>query len=153
MVRRAAMLSIPLLVAGCAGAPARVEQPPAASVRAAIAELALSMVGVPYRFGGADPEEGFDCSGLVHFTYRSHGQPVPRTARAQFEASRRIALADAAQADLVYFSDEEGLSHVGIYLGNGRFVHAPSSGGAVRVDLLDSPWYRRHLVAVARLLP
>jgi cell wall-associated NlpC family hydrolase len=110
------------------------------------------MVGIPYRFGGADPGEGFDCSGLVYFTYRSNGQPAPRTSRAQLEASRRIALADAAPADLVYFSDEEGLSHVGIYLGNGRFVHAPSSGGAVRVDRLDSPWYRHHLVAVGRLL-
>jgi cell wall-associated NlpC family hydrolase len=147
------MLTVPLLMAACAGTPVRVPDASTAALREAIAELALSMVGVPYRFGGADPQAGFDCSGLVYFTYRSNGQLVPRTSRSQFEASRQVTLADALQADLVYFSDQEGLSHVAIYLGDGRFVHAPSSGGTVRVDRLDSPWYRRHLVAVGRLLP
>jgi cell wall-associated NlpC family hydrolase len=152
MLLRAAMLTVPLIVAGCAGSPARAPAPATAAVREAITELALSMVGVPYRYGGADPREGFDCSGLVYFTYRSNGQLVPRTSRSQFEASRKVALADAAPADLVYFSDQEDLSHVGIYLGDGRFAHAPSSGGTVRVDRLDSPWYRRHFVAAGRLL-
>lgn len=111
------------------------------------------MVGVPYRYGGDDPREGFDCSGLVYYTYTSNGQAVPRTSRAQFSAARKISLAQADTGDLLFFRDQEKLSHVGIYLGDGQFVHAPSSGNAVRVARIDAPYYRSHLVAVGRLLP
>jgi len=143
-----------LLAAGCAGAPRVVEPPPAASdPRSAITELALSMVGVPYRYGGADPGTGFDCSGLVYYSYTKNGHVVPRTAMAQFDASARITLEQAAKGDLLFFTDQEKLSHVGIFLGEGQFIHAPSSGGAVRVANVDAPYYRRHLVAVGRLLP
>lgn len=159
-----ATLAILLLAAGCAGTPARQPPPderhlppePRAETRDAgvpIAELAMSMVGVRYRYGGAHPDEGFDCSGLVFYTYTSNGHAVPRTSRGQFGAARVIPLADAAQGDLVFFQDQANLSHVGIYLGDGRFVHAPSSGGAVRVATLDAPYYQRNLVAVGRLLP
>ena len=148
-----------LLAAGCAGTPARIEpataetRPAEGTPRGPIVELALSMVGVKYRYGGAHPSEGFDCSGLVYFTYTSNGHDVPRTSRDQLSAARRIPLEEAAEGDLVFFSDQEKLSHVGIYLGEGRFVHAPSSGGFVRVAKLYSPYYQRHLVAVGRLLP
>jgi len=155
------ILCLLLLAAGCAGTPARdpgglgeaAPRPAVPATAAPIAELALSLVGVPYRYGGADPEEGFDCSGLVYYTYRSHGHPVPRTSRGQFQAARKIPLAQAAEGDLLFFQDQAELSHVGIYLGDGRFVHAPSSGGAVRVADVDAPWYQRQLVAVGRLLP
>jgi cell wall-associated NlpC family hydrolase len=111
------------------------------------------MVGVKYKYGGANPREGFDCSGLVHYTYTSNGQAVPRTSQAQFDASRKIPLEEAAKGDLLFFRDQEKLSHVGIYLGDGEFVHAPSSGDTVRVARVDAPYYQRHLVAVGRLLP
>jgi cell wall-associated NlpC family hydrolase len=140
-----------LLAAGCAATPAR--HPESSDVRGPIAELALSMVGVPYRYGGADPREGFDCSGLVYYTFASNGHVVPRTSRDQFNAAHKIPLAEAAEGDLVFFRDQEKLSHVGIYLGDGRFVHAPSSGGTVNVASIDAPYYQRHLVAVGRLLP
>ena len=68
-------------------------------------------------------------------------------------AARKIPLAQAAEGDLVFFRDQEKLSHVGIYLGEGRFVHAPSSGSSVRVANIDAPYYQRNLVAVGRLLP
>ena len=152
------ILATVLLAAGCAGTPVAVpaaSEPHLASsdVRGPVVQLALSMVGVPYRYGGADPREGFDCSGLVYYTFTSNGHAVPRTSQAQFNAARTIPLAEAAEGDLVFFQDQEKLSHVGIYLGDGRFVHAPSSGGAVSIASIDAPYYQRHLVAVGRLLP
>lgn len=155
------MMATVLLAAGCAGTPALPElesaatesAPATSNLRGPIAQLALSMVGVRYRYGGADPTSGFDCSGLVYYTYTSNGHAVPRTSREQFSAARGIPLAQAAEGDLVFFRDQETLSHVGIYLGDGQFVHAPSSGGTVTVANIDAPYYQRHLVAVGRLLP
>lgn len=152
------ILTALLLAAGCAGTPARdlpADAPAAAirDLRGPIVQLALSMVGVQYRYGGTHPREGFDCSGLVYYTYASNGHGVPRTSREQFDVARKITLAEAAEGDLVFFRDQERLSHVGIYLGGGRFVHAPSSGGSVSVASIDAPYYQRNLVAVGRLLP
>mgnify|MGYP001293248399 FL=1 len=153
------VLAAVLLAAGCAGTPAvpastTAEPVPASTdLRSPIAELALSLVGVPYRYGGADPREGFDCSGLVYYTYAANGHAVPRTSQGQLKASRQIPLTLAIEGDLVFFRNQQNLSHVGIYLGDGRFVHAPSSGGAVSVASLDAPYYQRHLVAIGRLLP
>jgi cell wall-associated NlpC family hydrolase len=118
-----------------------------------VARLAMEMIGVPYRYGGADPSHGFDCSGLVFYTYAQTGFAVPRTSQAQFKAARKISLSQASQGDLVFFQDQAKLSHVGIYMGNGLFVHAPSTGRTVSVASLDEPYYQRHLVAVGRLLP
>lgn len=153
------LMAAVLLAAGCAGTPT-MPAPPAAEpqlepdkARGPVAELALAMVGVPYRYGGADPATGFDCSGLVYYAFKTNGHDVPRTSQAQFEAARKITLAEAAEGDLLFFRDQEKLSHVGIYLGDGEFVHAPSSGDTVRVARIDSPYYQSHLVAVGRLLP
>src|SRR5688572_3233681 len=154
--RLIAVMTTALIAAGCAGTPSRDPAgaiSTATDLRSAIAQLALSMVGVPYRYGGAHPDEGFDCSGLVYYSYASNGQVAPRTSQAQFDAARKIPLAQAAEGDLLFFQDQEKLSHVGIYLGDGRFVHAPSSGDSVRVASVDAPYYQRHLVAVGRLLP
>jgi cell wall-associated NlpC family hydrolase len=169
--RRACLIGVIatlLLVAGCAGAPSRhprdrepvpvpaPTEPGTAStdeIRRSIAELALSMVGVPYRYGGADPDTGFDCSGLVYYTYTSVGRSVPRTSEAQFRAAQKISLDEAAAGDLLFFEEDVKLSHVGIYLGDRRFVHAPSTGATVSVASVDAPWYRRRLVAVGRLIP
>jgi len=157
MPRLAGVMTALLLAAGCAGTPSLpAPAGPQPAVRAAggrIADFAVSMVGVPYRYGGEHPGEGFDCSGLVHYTYASNGHAVPRTSRGQFDAASKITLAEAAEGDLVFFRDQDNLSHVGIYLGDGRFVHAPSSGGAVSIASMEAPYYRRHFVAVGRLLP
>jgi cell wall-associated NlpC family hydrolase len=151
------IMATALLAAGCAGTPmtAPVPSEPVSTtgdVRSPIAQLALSMVGVQYRYGGADPSDGFDCSGLVYYAFTSNGHVVPRTSRDQFDAAQKIPLAEAVEGDLVFFQDQEKLSHVGIYLGDGRFVHAPSSGGTVSVASIDAPYYQRHLVAVGRML-
>lgn len=123
------------------------------SVGGAIADVAMGMVGTRYRYGGTDPREGFDCSGLVFYSYTQAGYRVPRTSQELFRAARKISLGDADAGDLMFFQDQAKLSHVGIYLGDGLFVHAPASGQNVAVASLDSPYYQQHLVAVGRLLP
>jgi cell wall-associated NlpC family hydrolase len=162
-LRLSLALGLAALAAGCSSAPSR----PAAStaeitiearvadavVGGAIAEIAVDMVGTPYSYGGMDPAEGFDCSGLVFYTYSQAGYDVPRTARELFRATRKISVGDADPGDLMFFQDQTKLSHVGIYIGDGRFVHAPASGQRVAVASLDTPYYREHLVAVGRLLP
>jgi len=167
------IMAIVLLGAGCAGTPAKetvaggaiAPAPDAPAPGAAgqgpgsrelggrITQLALSMVGVPYRYGGDRPDEGFDCSGLVFYSYTTNGHDVPRTSREQYDAALRITLEEAVAGDLLFFRDQAKLSHVAIYLGEGQFVHAPSSGGAVHVASVYSPYYQRNLVAVGRLLP
>jgi len=151
-------------LAGCASSDP-VRQPPAArpqprlevTARADVphgelaARLARQMVGKPYRYGGSSPETGFDCSGLVFYSYTQSGAEVPRTSLDQFRAARKISLADAQPGDVVFFQDQEKLSHVGMYVGNGQFVHAPSSGKRVSLAHIDLPYYREHLVAVGRL--
>jgi cell wall-associated NlpC family hydrolase len=157
-----AVLSVGLT--GCAGtpsvpraaAPARMTVEPLiadAAVGGAIADVAMGMVGTRYLYGGSDPLEGFDCSGLVHYAYGQAGYRVPRTSQELFRAARKISVGDADPGDLMFFQDQTKLSHVGIYLGDGLFVHAPASGRNVAVGSLELPYYRQHLVAVGRLLP
>lgn len=114
-----------------------------------IATLAEEMLGVPYRWGGST-RSGFDCSGLVFFTHRRAGRAVPRTSREQYRAARRVELDDARPGDLLFFRSRN-LSHVGIYVGDGRFVHAPSSGKRVSVARVSRPYYRERLLGVGRL--
>ncbi|HEX5048383.1 MAG TPA: C40 family peptidase [Gammaproteobacteria bacterium] len=125
---------------------------PELSLGGAVAELAVGMVGARYRYGGDNPAEGFDCSGLVYYAYTQAGFRVPRTSREQFRAAHKIALDEAGPGDLMFFQDQAKLSHVAIYLGDRQFVHAPASGQRVTVASIDSPYYQQHLVAVGRLL-
>jgi cell wall-associated NlpC family hydrolase len=112
---------------------------------------ALKMVGKPYRYGGAAPS-GFDCSGLVLFSYRQAGAVLPHNTERQRAISHPVRRASLRRGDLVFF-DLEGKknSHVGIYLGEGRFVHAPSSGKTVRTDPLDSAYWKKHFSEARRL--
>lgn len=159
-----ALLSASLL-GGCGGhAPVRGAAPPArhwatnapADPAAANAVLmrALSLVGTPYRWGGDTPEGGFDCSGLVNYVYRDMlDLRLPRTSR-QLAAWQgpRIDPDRLAPADLVFFGSDGDVSHVGIYVGEGRFVHAPNTGGTVRLDRLDGTWWRDHYTGARRVL-
>ena len=108
------------------------------------------MVGKPYRYGGTSPA-GFDCSGLVQFSYKQAGLALPRETADQRRASQRVKLAELKRGDLLFF-DERGrkASHVGIYVGERRFVHAPSSGKSVRNDSLDNPYWKKSLSEVRR---
>lgn len=155
-----------LAVAGCAHQPASVpssapRSQPAAHIPQArpahqpagqrIARLARRMVGTPYRYGGTDPAQGFDCSGLVYYTHSAVGVSVPRVSRDQYRRARKVPLSQARPGDIIFFSDAAKLSHIAIYLGDGRFVHAPSSGKTVSEADLNSDYYQEHLVGVGRL--
>jgi murein DD-endopeptidase len=110
------------------------------------------MVGAPYRYGGADPR-GFDCSGLVYYVYQQAGVEAPRTTTEQYRQSRRVRLSRLLPGDLLFFRiSRRKPSHVGIYVGNGRFVHAPSKGKSVDYALLDDDYWREHLIGAGRLL-
>lgn len=114
--------------------------------------MALAQVGEPYRYGGAAPG-GFDCSGLVQYAYALTGVSLPRTTQAQWRQLPRVAVNDRRVGDLLFFRIDGRLSHVGMYLGGGQFVHAPRTGTRVRVERLDAPFYANRLAGVVRPSP
>jgi murein DD-endopeptidase len=121
-----------------------------ASIAEHAAAQAVKMVGRPYKYGGASPS-GFDCSGLVLYSYLKAGYALPRDTEHQRKAARPVKLSALRRGDLLFF-DQEGKknSHVGIYLGDGQFVHAPSSGKSVRRDRLDAYW-KKHFSEARRV--
>lgn len=120
----------------------------------AILMRAIGLVGTPYRYGGNTPESGFDCSGLVNYVFRDMlDLRLPRTSRdlAAMQGPK-VATDRLAPADLVFFGRGGEVTHVGIYVGEGRFVHAPRTGGTVRLDRLDGPYWRDHYSGAKRVL-
>jgi len=113
---------------------------------------AIAHVGKPYRFGGADLA-GFDCSGLVYFIHNELGIAVPRTASDQYDAAEPVKLMSLEPGDLLFFrtTARKRITHVGIYAGDGRFVHAPQSGRTIELRGLEDDYYKTHLVAAGRL--
>ena len=138
------------LLAACAPFQREVPAGRAADPGLALLQAAESRIGAPYRYGGAGPE-AFDCSGLVAYAYQQVGISVPRTAAQQFAVATPVARRDLRPGDLVFFrlSGRE-VGHVGIYAGDDRFVHAPQSGGSVRIGSLEDEWYRQRFVGAGR---
>ncbi len=122
---------------------------PAAAGRRA-ASIALEQVGVPYRYGGSSPV-GFDCSGLVQYAYGRAGISVPRTTGQLWSVAATVPGDDLQAGDLLFFSIEGKMSHVGMYVGSGRFVHAPRSGRNVSVASLEAPFYKSALLRAGRI--
>ncbi len=116
-------------------------------------DTALSYLGVPYRLGGASPRTGFDCSGLVTHVFRqTFGLSLPRTAQEIARNGAAIARGELLPGDLVFFNTRGFLnSHVGIYLGDSKFVHAPNSRGRVRIDDMDNSYYRTRFNGARRM--
>ncbi len=154
------------LLAACGHGPSRPSPPPPVShaypavapsdpvAAASVMMRALGLVGTPYRYGGNTPESGFDCSGLVTYVYRDMlALNLPRTSR-ELAAIQgpKIAPDRLTTGDLVFFGDKGNVWHVGIYVGEGRFVHAPSTGGTVRLDQLDGAYWRDHYTGAKRVL-
>jgi cell wall-associated NlpC family hydrolase len=152
---------------GCAskprrGAPEQAEvwdepddiDPAVAGAGAEVVMQALANVGKPYRWGGSDPTEGFDCSGLVAHVYDDAlGMKLPRTSRAMSQRGSQVVKAELAAGDLVFFNtSRRAFSHVGIYIGRGRFVHAPSSGSVVRVERLTNRYWSSRFNGARRLV-
>jgi len=142
-------------LAGCAGSPEAPDRP--AVVRASdetarkAVDVARDMIGKPYKYAGDTPA-GFDCSGLVRYSYGKAGIPLPRDTQSQRNQSVLVSVRNLREGDLLFF-DQEGkkASHVGMYIGNGRFVHAPSSGGKVRTDSLKAEFWKKHFVDARRI--
>lgn len=123
-----------------------------ASVADRAAGHAAKMIGRPYKFGGAAPASGFDCSGLVQYGYRQAGVSLPHNTDRQRSLGRPVKVDDLRRGDLLFFNQEgKRYGHVGIYLGRGMFVHAPSSGKAVRSDRVEAPYWKKHLSEARRL--
>jgi cell wall-associated NlpC family hydrolase len=150
--RAAPGLIVALLLAGCAVAPTPPRPPPPVTPDSGplIAAIAASLVGTPYQFGGAD-QGGFDCSGLALYVHERVGLAIPRTAASQQRAAQAIPLAQLAPGDLVFFRiRSRSVDHVGIYAGDGRFIHAPRAGLAVASADLRRGFYAQHLAAAGR---
>ena len=117
---------------------------------------AISLVGTPYRYGGSTPETGFDCSGLINYVYQQAvGMSLPRTtAGLNAMSAKNPAVGSLKPGDLVLFAMNGGnrVNHAGIYVGDGRFLHAPSSGGRVRLDSLRSNFWERTYTGARRVL-
>lgn len=163
MIRSARICSLVVLacavLSACssheAASPARAESyqfrtAPAEQVGQSIVNIATSLVGSPYRYGGNGPN-AFDCSGLVVYSYQAAGVAVPRTSAQQFRASTPIDIDEARPGDLLFFRYRRKVSHVGIYLGDQQFVHAPSTGGRVSVANLQQAHYRDRFVGAGRI--
>jgi cell wall-associated NlpC family hydrolase len=117
----------------------------------AVLQAAQSRIGAPYRYGGAGPD-AFDCSGLVTYVHRQLGIDVPRTVAEQFAAATPVQRRDLRPGDLVFFRlNGRDVSHVGIYAGDHRFVHAPQRGGNVRMASLDEDYFSRSFAGAGRL--
>jgi cell wall-associated NlpC family hydrolase len=126
---------------GAKTTPEPVRPEPSAAASAVVA-TALALKGTQYRNGGSEPSRGFDCSGLVQWVFAQHGTSLPRETREQYVAGKKIDDDDIRPGDLVFFETvSKGPSHVGIALGGGEFVHAPSSRGVVRVESYEKNTY------------
>jgi hypothetical protein len=120
--------------------------------RLQVVSLATHFRGVPYIWGGRDPG-GFDCSGFTYYIFKQYGIPIPRMADEQFEVGLSIMQTELQKGDLVFFSTyEPGPSHVGIYIGNGYFIHASSGANGVTVTPMNKPYYQERYVGARRLI-
>ena len=145
-----------LLLGGCSTAPRAPEPSTASTVPSRLSPeqatditiYALSLVGTPYRYGGNTPDAGFDCSGLIGYVYQNRaGLKLPRTVAQLQSAGQAVPREELRSGDLVVFGRG---THAGIYVGEGRFVHAPSSGGEVRLNPLDSGYWATQKMAFRR---
>lgn len=117
-----------------------------------LVDCAKQYLGVPYVWGGSSPS-GFDCSGLVQYVARSCGYTIGRTVTQQWNYGTQVSREEMQPGDIVFFANTyaSGLSHVGIYVGNGNFIHSPSTGDVVKISSLDSNYYSSHFYGARRL--
>jgi hypothetical protein len=118
-----------------------------------LADLASGLAGLRYSWGGTSPTTGFDCSGLVYYVHRQFGVTLNRDAASQFANGRSVARADLQPGDIVFFADtyRSGISHDGIYLGGGRFVHAVNPGSGVRITSMGDGYWGPKYVGARRI--
>jgi len=129
-------------------AAARIWHTGRGNLRAELVDTARRFIGIPYRWGGTTVKDGFDCSGLTMVSYRLNGLDLPRVSRSQFAAGRQVAKNDLRPGDLVFFATKGGrrVTHVGMYTGKDRFIHAPRTGQKVREEKLSNAFFARTYV-------
>ena len=157
---RLSLLALAALLTACAGnPPPREPSHPFPIVGANADDVVISAIGLegtPYRYGGNTPESGFDCSGLIGYVYRNAaGITLPRSTREMINLRvPSVGRDDLQSGDLVFFATNGGgnVTHAGIYVGEGRFVHAPSSGGTVRLDHLTQAYWQKSYLGAKRVL-
>lgn len=135
-------------------AAARIRKSGRGNLRDELVRTARRFLGVPYRWGGEDRKNGFDCSGLTMVCYRLNGLNLPRNSRMQYRAGRPVGRRQLRKGDLVFFATHGGrrVTHVGIYAGGGKFIHAPRTGKTVRYASLNSPYWRKTFVGARAYL-
>jgi NlpC/P60 family protein/sporulation related protein len=123
-------------------------------LRQELVSTAHRFIGIPYNWGGTTTDRGFDCSGLTMVTYRLNGLNLPRVSRDQYVAGRSVDKDNLRKGDLVFFATGRGrrVTHVGIYIGNGRFIHAPRPGKSVRVTSLNNSYFKKTFVGARSYL-
>ncbi|MBK7704166.1 MAG: C40 family peptidase [bacterium] len=118
-----------------------------------VCRLAMEHLGTPYRYGGSTVK-GFDCSGFARFIYKKVGVELPRSSVEQARYAHHVPKDELRVGDLLCFNNGRGrISHVGIYIGHGDFIHSTSTGGRVQIDSLDEPWWTKSLETIRRVLP
>ena len=152
----ALLVGVLVLLSGCASrqSDAPAPSPPPLARNADIIETARSLIGVPYRFGGTSPQSGFDCSGLVCWSYEQVGVRLPRRASEQIKFGDKVERkGDLQPGDIVVFKGTRGRTgwHSGIYTGQNKFVHSPSTGKTVTESSLDEEYYARRFVGARRV--
>ncbi len=118
-----------------------------------LAMRAMGMLGIHYKYGGNTPESGLDCSGLVHLIFKeAWGKDLPRTAKELSRTGEHVDKADLQPGDLVFYNTlKRSFSHVGIYLGDNKFIHAPSKGGEVRIESMDIGYWKNRFNGARRI--
>ena len=140
------LILIILLVSGC-----QQTHTVNTSTAAAATRIAESMIGQPYRYGGHSPG-GFDCSGLVWYSYKKAGVKTARTSKQLRKQAKKISRKKMRAGDLVFFKGWVRTGHVGMYLGNNRFIHSPSSGKKVKIDRMDTGYWDEHFKSAGRII-
>ena len=124
---------------------ARIEQSGKGDLRSELVKTAKRFIGIPYRWGGTTADNGFDCSGLTMVSYRLNGLNLPRVSRNQFKAGKWVPKEQLLPGDLVFFATKGGtrVTHVGMYVGDGNFIHAPRTGKNVRIEKLSNRFFTK----------
>ena len=139
----ALLMIFSLLLVNCSSSPKYHAKSPSHSKYSKIIQVAKSQLGKPYRYGGLSPKTGFDCSGLINYSYKKVGLSVPRTTSQLYRASKPVKKRHLKAGDLVFFRiNRKKVSHVGLYLGNNKFIHSPSSGKRVNIASLSDKYWR-----------
>ena len=115
--------------------------------RQEVVNIAKSTLGIPYKWGGNSPQQGFDCSGLMKYVHKNAlGITIPRTTAQQRDRSKTISYAQLKPGDMLFFKTSAKTNHVGVYIGNRKFIHAPASGKRVTIATMDSPYWHKRFV-------